>query len=82
MVDGFVLSEHACFQMQVRNVQEAWLDEALISPDQQLFLADKHDNTHYLKRIPEFGNRWLRVVVNPTTTPKVIITMFFDRRVK
>jgi hypothetical protein len=26
-----------------------------------LAIADPHDNTHYLKQIPDFGDRWLRI---------------------
>lgn len=38
------------------------------------------DLEHRLARIPEFGNRVLRVIVNPSVTPARIVTVFFDRR--
>ena len=82
MVDGFELSQHARHQMQERNIQASWLDETLFSPDRLLPLADPHGNIHYLKQIPSFGNRWLRVIVNPNVDPKRVVTVFFDRRVK
>jgi Domain of unknown function (DUF4258) len=82
MIDGFELSQHARHQMPERNIQLSWLDETLSTPDRLLSLADPHGNTHYLKQIPDFGNRWLRVVVNPNVEPKRVITIFFDRRVK
>lgn len=82
MIDGFELSQHARHQMQERNIQTFWLDETLSSPDRLLPLADSHGNTHYLKQIPDFGDRWLRVIVNPNVDPKRVVTIFFDRRVK
>lgn len=82
MIDGFELSEHARHQMRERNIQPAWLDEALSAPEQILLFADPHGNTHYLKRIPNFENRWLRVVVNPNVAPNRVVTLFFDRRVR
>jgi len=37
---------------------------------------------HHLKEIPEYGNRVLRVVVDPRITPVRIITVYFDRKMK
>jgi hypothetical protein len=68
--------------MQERNILELWIEETLVDPEKLLLIADSHGNTHYLKRIQDFGDRWLRVVVNPNLTPKRIVTTFFDRRVK
>lgn len=81
-MNEFELSDHARFQMKERNIQPSWLTETLSTPDQVLPLADSHGNTHYLKQIPEFGYRWLRVVVNPNVFPNRVITLFFDRRLK
>jgi hypothetical protein len=82
MIDGFELSQHARHQMQERNIQTVWLNETLSAPDQCLPFADPHGNTHYLKQIPDFGNRWLRAIVSPNVDPKRVITIFFDRRMK
>lgn len=82
MIDGFELSEHARSQMKGRNIQLSWLVATLSKPDQVLPLADAHRNTHYLKQIADFGDRWLRVVVNPNLDPKRVVTLFFDRRLK
>ncbi|WP_071455242.1 DUF4258 domain-containing protein [Gloeomargarita lithophora] len=82
MIGGFEFSDHAHHQMQERNIQASWLTETLSAPDRLLPLADPHDNTHYLKQISEFGDRWLRVIVNPNADPQRIVALFFDRRVK
>jgi hypothetical protein len=38
------------------------------------------DLEHRLARIPEFGHRVLRVVVNTRKRPLHVVTVFFDRR--
>lgn len=82
MLEGFTLTKHALFQMEQRAISMEWIDRTLQNPDQILPLADVHGNTHYLKRIAEFGDRHLRIVVNPQIDPQRIVTLFFDRRVK
>ncbi|MGF1569426.1 MAG: DUF4258 domain-containing protein [Nodosilinea sp.] len=82
MTEGFELTEHARYQMQDRAIHPDWVESTLSAPHRQLPLAISHGNTHYLKQIPDFGNRWLRVVVNPTAAPQRVVTVFFDRRVK
>jgi hypothetical protein len=82
MINGFELSNHARFQMQERNIQPLWLTTTLSAPDRLLPLADPRGNTHYLKQISDFGDRWLRVVVNPNVSPNRVIILFFDRRLK
>lgn len=82
MIEGFELSNHAYHQIQQRNLLELWIEETLSNPQRVEPLADSHGNTHYLKQISSFGDRWLRVVVNPNVAPKRIVTIFFDRRVK
>lgn len=82
MIDGYVLTKHAQFQIQERKIQETWVQATLTNPDQTIPLADQHGNTHYLKQIPDFGNKFLRVVVNPQVEPNRIVTLFFDRRIK
>jgi hypothetical protein len=82
MISGFELSQHAQYQMQERNIHASWVTDALSEPDKILPLADGQGNKHYLRCIPEFGNRWLRIIVNPNVEPKRIVTLFFDRRLK
>jgi len=36
--------------------------------------------THLLRRIPEHGNRMLRLVIDSTQNPTRVITLFFDRK--
>ena len=63
-----------------REIERRWVDRAVREPDR---IEDYEDGTrHFIKRIPEFGNRWLRVVVNITWTPERFVTAFFDRRLR
>jgi len=39
-------------------------------------------NVHYLRAIPERDSRTLRVVVNQQKTPWLVVTVFFDRRIR
>jgi len=59
-----------------------WLERALERPDWTE--NDPYEPTfeHRLARIKEFGGRVLRVVINPTVKPLLVITLYFDRRNK
>ena len=66
--------------MKERLIQPTWVDMTLNEPEK---VNDKPDGTrHYLRRIPEHGNRWLRIVVNVKATPNKAVTVFFDRGMK
>ncbi|MCD6587127.1 MAG: DUF4258 domain-containing protein [Candidatus Fermentibacteraceae bacterium] len=73
-------SKHFTDMLVERGIKKEWAKLALDSPDR---IEKKGDGTrHLIKRIPEFGNRWLRVIVNTATVPETLITAFFDRRVR
>lgn len=81
-MEEFELSIHARYQINERELEEGWIAATLCEPARVLPLADRFGNTHYLKQIADFGDRWLRVVVNPNVQPPRVVTVFFDRRVK
>jgi len=63
-----------------RNIRPEWADAAVVEPDR---VEEAVDGTrHCLKRIPEHGDRWLRVIVNPNDGPPARVTAFFDRRLR
>ena len=71
-------SAHFEDMLRERQISRDWADRAIRDPDQT---EDRTDGTrHFIKQIPEFGNRWLRVVVNINTVPAYRVTAFFDRR--
>ena len=63
-----------------RNIPVERVYRSLASPDYAEVGED--NNTHYIKAIPEFGGRFLRVVVNPGESLGRIVTFFFDRRIR
>ena len=76
----YVLTEHARDALEKRRIPLAWLEQALTMPE--VTEADPVDPQleHRLARIPEFGHRVLRVIVNGAKTPPHVVTAFFDRR--
>jgi hypothetical protein len=66
--------------LKERGIPEEWVWRTLSHPDRQEVGID--NNIHYFKSIPEYGERFLHIVVNPNVSPKKVITVFFDRRVR
>ena len=63
-----------------RGIEREWVDLTIRKPDR----TEEHEDgtRHFIRQIPEFGNRWLRVVVNVTSQPERRVTAFFDRRLR
>jgi len=58
----------------------SWIKLVITEPDR---IEEPGEGTrHYLRRITERGERWLRVVVNVLVQPPRAITVFFDRRLR
>ncbi|OIO31893.1 MAG: hypothetical protein AUJ18_05525 [Candidatus Hydrogenedentes bacterium CG1_02_42_14] len=73
-------SIHFQDMLNERQIKREWVDSAISNPDR---IEDRDDGTrHYIKQIPEYGNRWLRVVTNVISMPEKSITAFFDRRIR
>lgn len=77
---NFRLSVHALHVAEERKIPLEWITRAVESADS---VETQPDGTsHYLKSIVEHGDRVLRVVLSTGTTPPVVVTVFFDRRMK
>jgi len=76
----FDWSVHARLMLEERCIQQNWVIRTLKKPEN--IEADQIDQniSHALARIPEHGDRVLRVVYNSTVKPWRIVTVFFDRR--
>ena len=71
-------TKHFKQMIKEREISTNWVEQTVNSPHR---IEEPEDGTqHYLKQIPENGNRWLRVVVNVKSSPNRAITAFFDRR--
>ena len=63
-----------------RSVRQEWVDKGVNEPEE---VEEHEDGTrHFLRRIEEHRNRWLRVVVNIQVQPHRAVTAFFDRRLR
>ena len=76
----YALSEHAQDALSKRQIPVPWMEQALTAPETTEADPVDPDLEHRLAPIPEFGNRVLRVIVNPKRTPPLVVTLFFDRR--
>ncbi len=77
---AYELTEHARDALEKRKIELAWVERVLDLPEATEADPVDLDLEHRLARIPEWGNRVLRVIVNGKTTPPRIVTAFFDRR--
>jgi len=74
----FDFTKHALKRLtHRREIEFDWVVRCLDDPDHVVKVSP--NSWHFLKRIPEFGNRVLKVVVNPATHPPKIVTLHFDR---
>jgi hypothetical protein len=76
----YVLTEHARDALKKRQIQIAWMEQALTAPEATEADPVDADLEHRLARIPAFGHRVLRVIVNTRRSPPHVVTAFFDRR--
>lgn len=78
----YELSEHAETAIREREIKTEWISMTLATPE----LLQSHENDPTLRyafrRIPEHGNRVLRVIYNVDEEPVVIVTVYFDRTMK
>lgn len=76
----YILTEHARDALARRQIPLEWLERVLNAPEATEADPIDPELEHRLARIPEFGGRVLRVIVNFETTPLRVVTAFFDRR--
>lgn len=76
----YVLTEHARDALEKRRIPVAWMERAFHAPEATEAHQVDPALEHRLARIPEWGNRVLRVIVNGRRTPPRIVTVFLDRR--
>lgn len=79
MID-YELSKHAKDMIFEREIKLDWLTDTINKPDKVITI--NVDEIHYIKRIVEFDNKSLRVVINPVSSLAIVVTLFFDRRIK
>jgi hypothetical protein len=75
----FDLTKHAKTVLKEREIDIAWCEQVLNSPEQVESDSHEPELEHRLGRISEHGGRVLRVVVNKTVRPVRVVTLYFDR---
>ncbi len=72
-------TKHAREMMVQRNITADWIAKTLSAPEVEGIDATDSTLQFAYKRIPEFDNRWLKVIYKTESLGKKIITVFFDR---
>lgn len=77
-----VLSAHAETVAAEREVAFEWIERTVLEPER--IEKDKSDPAllHAIRRVPEFGGRFLRVVYTDRVAPWRVVTVYFDRSLK
>ena len=75
-------SSHARDPIIEREIDPDWIIRTIENPERTEPDREDPELTHFLARILENANRVLRVVVNATSTLPVVVSTFFDRRLK
>ena len=76
LINGFVLSNHANERREERHIKINWINLTLTQPDFKR--RHKDGKVHYIRKVNEFGGRRLRVIVDPSKSPKIIVSLYFD----
>ena len=78
----FELTKHAQKVMAEREIPLAWVERTYHQPE--LCQPDENDATveRRFRKIPEYDDRVLRVVVNTTVEPNRVVSVYFDRQMK
>jgi len=77
---GMQYTRHFKDMLKERSISMSLIKRTLAEPEK---VEDHSGGTkHFLRQIPEHGNRWLRIIVNTTAVPNKAVTTFFDRRMR
>ena len=79
---GLQYTRHALQAIEERNIQMHWIEETIATPDLRTNDPEDEELERFFKRIPEYGGRVLRVVVNTQESPWGVVSAFFDGRMK
>jgi len=78
----YKLSSHASDVLKERNIELTWIEHVLNNPERCESDPDDSSLEHRLGRIEEYEDRVLRVIIRITVNPVLVITAFFDRRMR
>ena len=79
---NLAFTEHANHALKNRLIEKQWVLETMKQPDFRQPDPNDTELERFYRKIPERGDRVLRVVVNTRLAPWRIVSVFFDRRMK
>lgn len=82
MSPDFIFTRHASIAAEARKIPHSWIAKALSDPELRYQDPDDPDVERFFLRIPEYGNRVLRVATNTKVAPWRVVSVFFDRTMK
>ena len=81
-MENFILSIHAQKVIYERKIKLEWIENTFKNPDKVEVDLKNLEIEHKLKIIKENDSKVLRVIYNKSVNPIIIVTSFFDRRMK
>ena len=75
-------TRHAAHVMEERSIPKEWVESAVAEPALRTPDPDSTDVERFFRRIPEHGDRVLRVAVNTRVAPWRVVSVFFDRSMR
>ena len=75
-------TKHALHAMTERAIPTAWVEWVVAKPALREPDLDDPEVERFFRRIPEQGERVLRVAVNTRVAPWRVVSVFFDRNMK
>lgn len=68
--------------LEEREISLDWLERVIVGPALIEASATNPELESRFARIPEYGDRVLRVVVNTQVVPERVVSVYFDRKMK
>ena len=75
-------TRHAVRVMAERTVPVAWVERTVAAPALRSPDPNDPEVERFFRRIPEHGDRVLRVAVNTRVAPWRVVSVFFDRTMR
>ncbi len=75
-------TRHAAHVVDERMIPRDWVESAVAEPAVRSSDPDDPDVERFFRRIPERGDRVLRVAVNTRVAPWRVVSVFFDRSMR
>ena len=75
-------TKHALHAMTERMIPMEWVEWVVAKPDLREPDLDDPEVERFFRRIPEQGDRVLRVAANTRVAPWRVVSVFFDRNMK